>query len=125
MNASSDDPYLDAVTRLLDLVTQCGFTSTPAGEGGSVWLERHGPRWHDTVFLDISGYCNAVRSRRDHLAPGEPLFAESITGTTLSVLHTVLYTWLPLNRPRLATGRDIPVMFLAVGRSQPRARKRR
>jgi hypothetical protein len=56
-------------------------------------LERDGPHWHDTVFLDTSGHCNAVRSRKGRLAPSEPLFAESITGTGLSVLHTVIYTW--------------------------------
>lgn len=95
MSTPDTDPYMDAVTRLLDLATQCGFTSTPAGEGGSLWLERDGPQWHDTVFLDTSGHCNAVRSRRGHLAPGEPLFAESITGTALSVLHIVLYSWPP------------------------------
>lgn len=93
MSSPGDDPYLAAVTRLLDLAQHCGFALIPAGEDGSLWAQREGPQWHDTVFLGASGHCNAVRSRKGRLAPGEPLFAESITGTTLSVLHTVIYSW--------------------------------
>jgi hypothetical protein len=90
-----DDPHVAAVERLVELAKQRGFTFTPAGEQGSLWGERVAPGRIDVVFLGDSGHCNAVRSRRGHLAPGEPLFTERITGPALSVLHTVLHTWPP------------------------------
>lgn len=92
---TGDDPDWEAVTRLLDLAVQRGFTFTAHAEG-SLWGEREDPQWHDVVFLGSSGHGNACRSRRGHLAPGESLFAQRITGTALSVLHTVVYGWPPL-----------------------------
>jgi hypothetical protein len=89
-----DNPYRSAVERLLHLARERGFTFTPAGEQGSLWGERVGPGWTDVVFLGGSGHCNAVRSFRGHVAPGEPLFAERISGPALTVLHTVIYSWL-------------------------------
>ena len=90
-----DNPPVAAVERLLDLAKEHGFVFTPAGEDGSLWGERAGPQWQDVLFLGVSGHCNAVRSRRGHLVAGEPLFTERITGTALTVLHEVLYSWPP------------------------------
>ena len=88
-----NDPHVAAVERLIELARERGFIFTPAGEDGSQWGERTGPQWIDVLFLGVSGPCNAVRSRRGHLAPGEPLFAHRVSGPALSVLHTVLYSW--------------------------------
>jgi hypothetical protein len=52
-----------------------------------LWGERADPQWHDIVFLDASGPCNVVRSRRDHVTPGEPLFTERVSGTAPTMLH--------------------------------------
>jgi len=95
MNATSADPNREARTRLLELATQRGFTFTPAKEGRSWWGERAGPQWHDVIFLDASGPSNAVRFRRDHRAPDEPLFIARVTGTALTVLYTVMHAWPP------------------------------
>jgi hypothetical protein len=88
-----DDPHAAVVERLIDLATRHGFSFTPAGEQGSLWGERVGPQWTDVVFLGESGHCNAVRSRRGHVVPGEPLFTDRVSGTALSVLHTIVYGW--------------------------------
>ena len=91
-----DDPPVGAVERLVELARERGFTFTPAGEHGSQWAQRVTPGWVDVVFLDVSGPCNAVRSRRGHAVPGEPLFADRVSGTALTVLHTVVYGWEPI-----------------------------
>jgi hypothetical protein len=91
----ADNPHQEAIERLIELATQCGFTFVPAGEDGSLWGERPGPQWQDVVFLGVSGHCNAVRSRRGHVAPGEALFADRVSGPALTVLRTVVYGWEP------------------------------
>jgi len=90
VNTPGENPAAAAVERLLDLAQQGGFSFTPAGEDGALWGERTGPGWLDVVFISASGPCNAVRSRRGHRAPDEPLFITRITGTALTVLHTVI-----------------------------------
>jgi hypothetical protein len=88
-----DNPYRRAVERLVNLARERGFTFTLAGEQGSLWGERVAPGWTDVVFLGGSGHSNAARSRRRHLVPGEPLFTDRVSGTALTVLHTVVYGW--------------------------------
>ncbi len=88
-------PDLTAVTGLLDLARRRGFTFIPVGEDGSLWGERVTARWRDVVFLGASGHCNAARCGTGALVPGAPLFADRVSGTALTVLHTVVYGWSP------------------------------
>jgi hypothetical protein len=90
-----DDPHGAAVERLLDLATQRGFTFVPAGEQGPLWGERTAPEWTDVVFPGGSGHCNAARSARGHVLPGDPLFTERVSGPALTVLHTAIDSWPP------------------------------
>lgn len=90
-----DNPYQTALERLLHLARERGFVFTPAGERGAQWGQRTTPHWTDLMFLGETGHGNAVRSRRDHVIPGEPLFTERISGPALTVLHTVIYSWPP------------------------------
>ncbi|HET9254285.1 MAG TPA: hypothetical protein VFO16_03660 [Pseudonocardiaceae bacterium] len=87
------DPHAAALERLIDLATQHGFSFSPAGERGSLRGERVSPRWRDVVFLGASGHANAARASTGPPVPGEPLLAESVTGTALTVMNTVLDTW--------------------------------
>jgi hypothetical protein len=93
---SGGDPYAAAVTRLLDLARQRGFTFTPAGQNGSSWGERVSAQWRDVVFLGASGHGNAARVSTGVLVPGESLFAERVSGSALTVLAKCAYT--PSNR---------------------------
>ncbi|MBV9013211.1 MAG: hypothetical protein JO272_14385 [Pseudonocardiales bacterium] len=92
MTPTADDSDAAAVTRLLHLARQRGFTFTPTGEEGSLWGERVTQRWRDIVFLGAGGHCNAARCYRS-VAPSEPAVAEGVSGTALTVLHTVVYSW--------------------------------
>jgi hypothetical protein len=47
------------------------------------------------MFLGASGHANAARASTGILVPGEPLFTERVSGSTLTVLHTVVYGWPP------------------------------
>jgi hypothetical protein len=62
--AVADSPDPAAVTRLLDLAQQRGFTFTPVGEQGSLWSERVTAQWRDLVFLGASGHCSAPAPAR-------------------------------------------------------------
>jgi hypothetical protein len=93
VNATSADPDREAVTRLMDLAIRRGFSFTPAGERGSLWGERVSARWRDVVFLCASGHANAARASIGPLAPGEPLLTDRVSGTALTILHTIVYTW--------------------------------
>jgi hypothetical protein len=37
--------------------------------------------------------CSTVRTPTGRVVPGKPPFHNSITGTALTVLHTVIYSW--------------------------------
>jgi hypothetical protein len=84
------------VSVLLGLAARRGFTFTPAGEDGSLWGERVSAQWRDVMFLGASGHGNAARASTGALVSGEPLFTDRVSGTALSVLHTVVYGWPPL-----------------------------
>jgi hypothetical protein len=87
-----DEPQ--TVTLLLGLATQRGFTFTLANDQGALWGERKGPQWQDFVCIAASGGpCSAVRTPTGRVVPGKPLFRKSITGTALTVLNTVIYSW--------------------------------
>jgi hypothetical protein len=95
VNAPGDSPGREAVTLLLALATRRGFTFTPAGQDGALWGERGSAQWRDVMFLGASGHANAARASTGMLVPGEPLFAERVSGSALTVLHTVVYGWPP------------------------------
>jgi hypothetical protein len=78
----------------LGLATHRGVTFTLANDQEALRGERRGPQWHDFVCIAASGGpCSAVRTPTGRVVPGKPLFRNSITGTALSVLCTVIYSW--------------------------------
>lgn len=97
----TDSPDVAAVKRLLDLAKSDGFAfeRIAPGEDGPVRGVRETVEWVDEIYL--CGFwepnsCSAIRRRRSSLlVPGGLPVTQQLRGDALTVLHTVVYDWIP------------------------------
>lgn len=105
MNARADTPDLAAAKRLLDAAKRDGFTfqRIAPGPDGPLRGVRETPEFLDEVY--VAGLwepdsCTALRRRRSSLiVPGGLPVTERVTGDALTVLHTVVSDWAPVELP--------------------------
>src|SRR5438270_13972734 len=95
----ADSPDLVAAKRLLDAAKDAGFTFQWIAPGGDAPLlgVRQSTKWLDEIHL--GGFwapqsCTAIRRRRSSLVVPRGLpVAQRVSGSVLTVLHTVVTHW--------------------------------